>query len=141
MKIPQKVKVFLWRAAQSCLPTRERLRTIGVQCTYRCVHCEGSYENDWHVFFGCNKVEEVWAEARLWNFIHDKLETVDGFVDLFFQLIKLLSHDNVHMFAMTMWCIWKHRNEKLWEDVETRPTISVRLARESLHQWQQVHSK
>lgn len=65
-------------------PQRERLCTSGVQCTNRCVHCEGSYKNDCHVFFGCNKVEEVWAEARLWNFIHDKLEIAGGFVDRFF---------------------------------------------------------
>ena len=55
---------------------------------------------------GCNKVEGVWAEARLWNFIHDKLKIADGFVDFFLQLIELLSSDNLHMFAMTMWCIW-----------------------------------
>ena len=50
MKIPQKVKVFLWCATRGCLPTRERLRTRAVQCTKRCVRCEGSYKNDWHVF-------------------------------------------------------------------------------------------
>jgi len=141
MKIPQKIKVFLWCAGRGCLPTRERLRTRGVQCTDRCVHCEGSYENDWHVFFGCNKVEEVWVETGLWNFIHDKLEMADGFVDLFFQLLVLLSHDSLHMFAMTMWCIWKRINEKPWEDVETRSAISIGLARESLYQWQQVRAK
>jgi hypothetical protein len=46
MKIPQKVKVFLWRAARGCLPTRERPLSRGVHCTDRCVHCEGSFEND-----------------------------------------------------------------------------------------------
>jgi len=81
--------------------------------------------NDWYVFFGCNKVEEVWVEAGLWNFIQDKLEIADGFVDLFFQLLELLYHDSLHMFAMTMWCIWKRRNEKLWDDVETQPAISI----------------
>jgi len=141
MKIPQKVKVFLWRAARGCLPTRERLLSRGVQSTNRCVHCEGSYENDWHIFFECHKVEEVWVAAGLWNFIKDKLKTADGFVDLFFQLFNRLAQENLHMFAMTMWCIWKRRNEKLWNDVDTRPEVSVRLARESLYQWQQVRLK
>jgi len=31
--------------------------------------------------------------------------------------------------------------EKLWDDVETRPAISVRLSNEYLHQWQQERSK
>jgi hypothetical protein len=141
MQVPQKIKVFLWRAARGCLPTRERLRTRGVQYTDRCVHCERSFENDWHVFFGCNKVEEVWAEVGLWNFIRDRLKIANGFIDLFFQLLELLSQQNLHMFAMTLWCIWKRRNEKLWNDVDIRPDVSVRLARESLVQWQQVRRK
>jgi hypothetical protein len=86
-------------------------------------------------------VEEIWVEAGLWNFINDKLETADGFVDLFFQLLERLAKENLHMFAMNMWCIWKRRNEKLWNDVDTRPEVSVRLACESLYQWQQVRLK
>ncbi|MCI55817.1 hypothetical protein A2U01_0077068, partial [Trifolium medium] len=45
------------------------------------------------------------------------------------------------MFAITMWCIWKRRNEKLWNGVEMRPAVSIMLARDSLHQWQLVRQK
>jgi hypothetical protein len=48
-------------------------------------------------FFGCNKVEEAWAEAGLWNFIRDRLKIADGFVALFFQLLELLSNHNLHV--------------------------------------------
>jgi hypothetical protein len=42
---------------------------------------------------------------------------------------------------MIFWCIWKRRNDKLWNDVETQPCISVHLARDVLSQWQQVHAR
>jgi len=42
-------------------------------------------------------------------------------IAFFLQLIKLLSHDNLHMFVMTLWCIWKCKNKKLWDDVESDP--------------------
>ncbi|PNX65557.1 hypothetical protein L195_g054597, partial [Trifolium pratense] len=29
------------------------------------------------------------------------------------------------MFAMTMWCICKRRNDKLWNGIETRPAVSI----------------
>ena len=53
IRILQKVKVFLWRAARGCLPTKHMLQTRGINVCARCVHCHSSYKNDWHVFFGC----------------------------------------------------------------------------------------
>jgi len=96
LKIPQKVKVFLWRATRDCLPTRCRLQTCGVHCSDRCVHCNNSsFENDWHVFFGCEKLEPVWSAAGLWNIIRESLEIADGFISLFFQLLDFLQHEQL----------------------------------------------
>jgi hypothetical protein len=46
LKIPQKMKVFLWRVARGCLPTRERLQQKGVNCTNNCEHCQHNFENE-----------------------------------------------------------------------------------------------
>jgi hypothetical protein len=59
--IAQKVKVFLWRAVKGCISTRHVLQTRGVHCSDRCAHSDSSYENDWHVFFACAKLEQVWS--------------------------------------------------------------------------------
>jgi ribonuclease HI len=39
---------------------------------------------------------------------------------------------------MTLWCIWKRRNDKLWNEVETLPRISLNMACDVLFQWQRV---
>jgi hypothetical protein len=94
LKVPQKVKVFLWRVAHGCLPTRYRLQTCGVKCSDHCVMCDRSYEDDWHVFFGCKKLEALWEAAGLWHVIKENPEAADGFVSFFFQLLEQLPHRN-----------------------------------------------
>ncbi|KAL2577286.1 hypothetical protein AAZV13_16G122900 [Glycine max] len=44
---------------------------------------------------------------------------------------------------MMLWCIWKQRNEKLWENLDTNPNISVSLPMQLLHEWQHArkHSR
>jgi ribonuclease HI len=141
LRIPQKVKVFLWRMARGCLPTREKLQQKGVHCSNRCVHCQNNFENEWHIFVGCRKAQEIWEEADLWSIIDGLIDMADGFVSLFFQLLQRLSQVQLCNFVMGLWCIWKRRNEKLWEDIEHRPSISFQIARDYLFQWKQVHSR
>lgn len=114
IRIPQKVKVFLWRAALGCLPRRHCLQSRGVKCDDRCVFCERSYENDWHLFFGCDETKSVWEEAELWHIISANLERAGGFVALFFQLLEELLYHQISTFTMTLWGIWKRRNNKMW---------------------------
>ncbi|KAK2434249.1 hypothetical protein QL285_019418 [Trifolium repens] len=141
LKIPQKMKVFLWRAARGCLPTRQRLQQKGVNCPHTCAHCQQNFENEWHLFFGCEKAQEIWEEAGLWYLIEGMFETADGFVSLFFKLLDLLSQHLVFQFVSALWCIWKRRNQNIWEDIELQPSVSFQLARDVILQWQTAQTK
>lgn len=39
LKIPQKVKLFIWRAVCDVLPIRDNLRKRRVNCDFNCDHC------------------------------------------------------------------------------------------------------
>jgi len=54
--------------------------------------CGRLYENDRHIFFGCEKLEAVWEAAGLWHIIKENLEVTYGYVTLFFQLLEQLPH-------------------------------------------------
>jgi hypothetical protein len=41
---------------------------------------------------------------------------------------------------MMLWCLWKRRNEKIWEDVEQLPWLSIQQARAFCSQWWQVRT-
>ena len=69
LKVPPKIKNFLWRVCRGCFPTRARLNSRGVSCPLDCVHCNSNYEDSIHVPIECPKVVQVWRNANLWDII------------------------------------------------------------------------
>ena len=53
LKVPPKVKIFVWRLCRGVLLTRVRLQDKGVQCPTDCVSCTHVHEDLAHVFFDC----------------------------------------------------------------------------------------
>lgn len=77
----------------------------------------------------------------VFGIIQENMENADGFVALFFQLLESLHHTQLLDFVMTLRCIWKMRNDELWNDVETSLHISMHMAHDVLLQWQQVQER
>lgn len=44
LKLPPKVKCFLWRCCRNCLPIRTRLQSRGIPCSPLCVLCDVDME-------------------------------------------------------------------------------------------------
>jgi len=63
------------------------------------------------------------------------------FASLFFDFIANLQQQKVVGVVMMLWCIWKRRNEKVWEDVERCVRISIQLARDYIVQWRNVEGR
>lgn len=47
------------------------------------VHCKNNYENEWHIFFGCSKLQELWSATGL--VFQGLLNVVHGFIMPFFS--------------------------------------------------------
>lgn len=135
MKVPPKVKSFLWRLCRNCIPVRTRLQRKGVQCPMSCVRCDSEPETSWHVFLDCPSSNICWQKLNLWHIIEPFLLVSNDFSALFFQVIKHLSAENVSIFAMTLWSIWKSRNLKLWESTQEEPHIILSRAMEVHKGW------
>ncbi|XP_022041316.1 uncharacterized protein LOC110943894 [Helianthus annuus] len=84
-----------------------------------CVLCGGDYEDVKHIFIGCSFAFEVWNHIMNWCKL-SPFFTYD-FEDL------LLLYKNVHcgkwrkkivrgIVGITIWAIWKARNEKIFQD-------------------------
>ncbi|GAU36460.1 hypothetical protein TSUD_166260 [Trifolium subterraneum] len=141
LKIPQRVKKFMWRVLRGCLPTRDKLQRKGVQCTDLCPHCETTYENEWHVFLGCEKAKRIWIEAGLWDDIAQLVVAANSFNSLVFSFMTVNLEQKCSDFVMIMWCLWKRRNEKIWEGVEKPVHLSINTAREYLVQWREIKAR
>lgn len=81
LKLPPKVKNFMWRACRNCLPTRVKLQSRGVQCPMDCAVYAGPYEDSSHLFFDCGKSISCWQRSDLWNGILQSIHPSASFVE------------------------------------------------------------
>ena len=99
MKIPGKIKHFLWRACTDSLPTKLNLWRRKITTGPECEACNSNPENTLHVLWDCDETRAVWD--RDFNWI-DKGKVARGsFVDLW-ELLGTRP-DTRELFAVTAW--------------------------------------
>ncbi|KAJ1418166.1 Ribonuclease H-like superfamily [Sesbania bispinosa] len=140
LKVPNCVKLFLWRLLRGCLPTRMNLQRKGVSCPATCAFCESALENEWHVFFGCMNSIACWQKAGMWQLLEQPVSVSEGFQETAFFLLSSLQYNMKHKFAMVLWSLWKQRNEKVWEGVQRATSEVVTRAQEAFTDWNCVKS-
>lgn len=67
LKIPLKVKHFLWRASSDVLPTKEQLRAKRVEVCALCPVCNLALENTLHILVSCEFANSCWNIAGYTN--------------------------------------------------------------------------
>ncbi|KAM7469441.1 hypothetical protein LguiA_007624 [Lonicera macranthoides] len=123
--IPAKVRVLAWLAALRKTNTADLLqirRPFQQLSPSWCIMCKGSYESLDHLMIHCPFVHYIWSNIRRefnlisvfpgswydlmigkWCFRGDKKKT------------KVLWRCN---FMAVLWCVWKERNARIFEDKE-----------------------
>uniref|UniRef100_A0A7N2MU32 Reverse transcriptase domain-containing protein n=1 Tax=Quercus lobata TaxID=97700 RepID=A0A7N2MU32_QUELO len=122
MQVPQKVKMFIWRARRNAIPTKHALmrRTITEDST--CERCQSDVEDPLHALWTCTKLDVVWNDHAEWDFRNST-----GFLD-FKQLVSWLITEgkNLNLFALTAWSVWNQRNRaRLQEPANDLQQIAV----------------
>lgn len=125
LKVPPKVKTFLWRSCRNALPTRVRLQDRGVNCTKTCALCENEDEDSMHLFFYCTKSKQCWQQLGLWSKVHQKAQLNLSFGVTMFEILQELDSSQRVIWACVMWSIWKQRNDCIWRN-EVMTTAAVR---------------
>jgi len=69
------------------------------------------------------------------NLIHELLLAANDFTTLLFDLLDRLSSQQQHLAAMLLWSLWKSRNTKLWETMDTSSTFILSRAKDTLQEW------
>ncbi|XP_058742674.1 uncharacterized protein LOC131615213 [Vicia villosa] len=121
MKIPPRVKNFLWRLCRNCVPTRTRLIDKGVGCPDSCVIYGNGYENNNHLYFQCPKSIVYWEKVGLWQTIQQLVNNGGDFSSVVFSFLQVSTHENQAVFSTILWSIWKSRNNALWNQIEDSP--------------------
>ncbi|KAH9724450.1 reverse transcriptase domain-containing protein [Citrus sinensis] len=89
LELPEKIKIFLWRAAQNMLPTVENLWKKKVTASPLCQICRRSVETISHALIECKTAGKIWKKSSL----ADKgIEVYKGqdMLEVWFQMSKRL---------------------------------------------------
>ncbi|CAB4268750.1 unnamed protein product [Prunus armeniaca] len=113
VRVPPKVRLFLWRAMLNILPTKVNLKRRGVAELGGCVFC-GEEETGFHVFVQCPMAEAVWHHCSCWGSLQ-RVVAVD--LTAWFQDVALtLSAPELEQVMICMWALWNERNQVVWND-------------------------
>ncbi|GAU34295.1 hypothetical protein TSUD_20010 [Trifolium subterraneum] len=122
-----------------CLPTRSRLLERRVECTLNCPVCDEEIEDELHIFFRCAVARDSWSAAGLSSVLHNATYQQTNAMDRIFAICSNESSDIVGRVAMLLWCIWKNRNDKLWNDNVQMPRQIGRHVFDAWNDWYSVH--
>ncbi|KAE8726444.1 hypothetical protein F3Y22_tig00006886pilonHSYRG00006 [Hibiscus syriacus] len=122
LKVPPKVKCFLWMLKQNRVPTKAFLKSRGIklnehQCL--CPWCGDVEEDADHLFVSCRYMAFFWMSfCRWWQIEGCSMSTVDEMFEFGFQVRwsvpRLLAWQV--SFAAALWSIWLVRNEFVFRE-------------------------
>lgn len=70
LNIQSKIKIFIWKAIHSILPTRLHLASRGITTDSVCPRCLDFPEHSFHVIWLCSAAQDVWVNSSIWYILH-----------------------------------------------------------------------
>ena len=119
LKVPPKVRNFIWRACSNIFPTKDNLQHRRVKVDSRCdVRCQQPEKNS-HLLWECPMARNVWAisKGRVQKFSNQ----VHDFFHLFRTLKDKLTTKELEQWATASWVIWNAQNKYYFEKVQMQP--------------------
>ena len=104
LRLPNKVKVFAWRASHEILPTAVNLTIRKVIHDDKCVICTWELESTIHAFWDCAAVQDIWVGSfrKLQISRHGQADMVH----LMEELLERLNQDELELFWTQAWLVW-----------------------------------
>ena len=120
VKVPSKIRVFLWRLAKHSIPTGDVRHRRNMAQTSNCSICGG--QDSWkHSLLECNMARCVWALQcdELVDFISQAQD--DNARGWIHEAIAGLAHDKLVRLVVTLWAIWHARRKAIHENIFQSP--------------------
>ena len=121
MRIPNKVKIHLWRACMDALPSLQCLSHRHLISDPLCPLCQSDSETVTHALWACPHARNVWAliQGRIQKL---QVATVEFFL-LTQNLTQSLNRQELELWAVTCWSIWNARNKFVHDAVMSHPRL------------------
>ncbi|XP_040997158.1 uncharacterized protein LOC121243156 [Juglans microcarpa x Juglans regia] len=130
MKVPGKMKLFMWKAGNNLLATRVNLFTKKVIENPLYPICLKEEETVMHVLWQCPAARDVWAESHRATQKWGAMET--NLLKLWEDLEGKLNKIELAEVAVIMRGLWMRRNNFIFENKFLNPSSIIRSIRDSL---------
>lgn len=126
LKIPLKLKVFLWKCLSNALHVAEDIAKRGMKVDERCQLCGEEPDTANHILFSCHLARRVWDEVNV------PLQCGGFYLESIFQninhLLKLgdgrrVEDENYKAFPWILWRIWENIKDFIFEGKIYKPSI------------------
>ncbi|KAH9781766.1 putative reverse transcriptase/RNA-dependent DNA polymerase [Citrus sinensis] len=136
LELPEKLKIFMWRASNNLLPSAENLWKRKVVEEPTCKRCKLSVETISHALLECKAARKIWLQSP---FSAPRLEANSQ--DIFSTLqnmAKELRKSDLELMVALCWSAWYARNKCIFDGRELNPIISAAKAESVLTAFQRV---
>ena len=138
LKVPPKVRTFVWRACSKILPTRENLHRRKVMVDPPCEICCQKPESVGHLLWECPLARNV----HVWAICQGKIQKCPNDAREFFALSRLLVDRLPEMeldrWVTISWALWNARNKYYFEHVQQHPKVILEGALGFLAEYQRL---
>jgi len=119
LKVPNSSKIFLWRACQNLLPTKQNLKKKCVLNDDLCPCCKFQEESTLHALWSCPGAQDVWGSGSL---AFQKCPSFfPGMCELLSFLFNRLDDVSLSLMVAVFRCIWMRRNKLIFEKQFSSP--------------------
>ena len=120
LKLPAKVKIFVWQACVNGLPTRDKVCSLGISSNFECPICGKDSENVHHALLHCDFANRVWG---CWSDVpHMILRYNWSFQDSALHFLAHKPSHDLELFFTVAWAIWFNRNKVIHDDMCSSPS-------------------
>lgn len=124
LKIPPKLKNFLWRTTSNCIPTKDLLRQKWVQVNAECPVCNTSDDSILHNHVLCPFAVSSWMKLHISSICGE----FKNFNEWLNQVFQQHLNEDIHIIVMVCWMLWKNRNSLMWNQRSSEPFEVVESA-------------
>jgi hypothetical protein len=109
LKVPNKVKMFIWRLAHNSLPVRRNLARRGVKLDTICPVCRRLDEDCGHIFFKCKFAKKCWRLLNMEDIRSELVSCQSGF-EVINKVWMLQNETQIKVFIF-LWRWWSATNK------------------------------
>lgn len=138
LKVPNPVKIFLWRACNNILPTKDNLKKRGIVQESWCLFCCSEFETIKHILWDCPSATDVWGACG--RKVQKSTGEGNFFIDVMEGMMERCTIEELELHAVIARKIWLRRNTVVYGGVFSHPNVLIQEAVSSLNEYREANT-